>query len=73
LPPSPYPASLDAEQAAVAVRLLGGPRAIPIHYGGFHLDGFYETGQDELATFLEHTRHEDFHVETPDVGDVVAL
>jgi L-ascorbate metabolism protein UlaG (beta-lactamase superfamily) len=61
-PPSPFPASLDAEQAAVATRLLGAKVAVPVHYDGFHLDGFYETRPDELARFLDAASGERYTV-----------
>ena len=61
-PPSPFPASLDAQHAAVAARLLGAKVAVPIHYDGFHVDGFYQTRPDELAGFLEAASSEPYSV-----------
>ncbi|GAA1561471.1 MBL fold metallo-hydrolase [Actinomadura kijaniata] len=72
-PPSPYPASLDAGQAAVATRLLGAKVAVPIHYDGFHIDGFYETRPDELSRFLEATATEGYEVAALRQGEDITL
>ncbi|MGX1128011.1 L-ascorbate metabolism protein UlaG (beta-lactamase superfamily) [Streptomyces glaucescens] len=73
-PPSPYPASLDARHAAVAARLLQAKTAIPMHYDGFHSDGFYNTQQpDELARFLDATAGEAYEVLTPGLGEELTL
>lgn len=72
-PPSPFPAALDARQAAVAARLLGARTAIPIHYDGFHLDGFYATEPDELARFLDAAADEPYTVLTPALGEDLDL
>ncbi|MFI9813900.1 MBL fold metallo-hydrolase [Saccharothrix variisporea] len=72
-PPSPYPASLDARHAAVAARLLGTKVAIPMHYNGFHSDGFYTTQPHELARFLDATDGELYDVLTPDLGEQVTI
>ncbi|GAA5077632.1 L-ascorbate metabolism protein UlaG (beta-lactamase superfamily) [Thermocatellispora tengchongensis] len=68
-PPSPYPASLDAEQAAVAARLLGAKVAVPIHYDGFHIDGFYRTQPGELSRFLDAASAETYQVLTLEQGE----
>ncbi|MFI6451953.1 MBL fold metallo-hydrolase [Streptosporangium amethystogenes] len=72
-PPSPYPASLDAGQAAVAARLLGARIAVPIHYDGFHIDGFYDTRPDELSRFLDATSAETYEVAALKQGEDLAL
>jgi L-ascorbate metabolism protein UlaG (beta-lactamase superfamily) len=68
-PASPYPATLDAEHAAVAARLLGARIAVPIHYDGFHIDGFYTTQPDELSRFLDAASAETYEVLTPKQGE----
>jgi L-ascorbate metabolism protein UlaG (beta-lactamase superfamily) len=72
-PPSPYPASLDAEQAAVAVRLLGARVAVPIHYDGFHIDGFYDTRPGELDRFLAAASGESFEVFAAPPGEELVV
>ncbi|MEW9556241.1 MBL fold metallo-hydrolase [Nonomuraea sp. NPDC050783] len=72
-PPSPYAASLDAAQAAVAVRLLGAAVAVPMHYDGFHLDGFYQTQPDELARFLDAASGESYEVAALEQGETLTL
>ena len=38
-PPSPIPAALDADQAAIACEILGALLAVPIHHPGYAGDG----------------------------------
>ncbi|MGR6917947.1 hypothetical protein ACU635_27210 [[Actinomadura] parvosata] len=71
-PPSPYAASLDATQAAVAVRLLGAAVAVPMHTG-FHLDGFCQTRPDELARFLDAASGESYEVAALQQGETLTL
>jgi L-ascorbate metabolism protein UlaG (beta-lactamase superfamily) len=52
-PPSPLPAVMDPEQAALADELLGAGAVLPIHYGGFALDPYYRPIPDALERF-EH-------------------
>ncbi len=47
-PASPLPAVMDPEQAALAAKLLGAQRLVPIHYGGYELPGLYEPVPDAL-------------------------
>lgn len=72
-PPSPFPSTLDDRQAAVAARLLGAKVAIPIHYDGFHLDGFYETKPGELSRFLDAAEGEPYEVAALKQGEEVTL
>jgi L-ascorbate metabolism protein UlaG (beta-lactamase superfamily) len=51
-PPSPLPAVLTPEQAAVAGSILQAAQVIPIHYG-IHRPGFYEE-VDDPATAFQH-------------------
>ncbi|MEI2731015.1 MAG: MBL fold metallo-hydrolase [Dermatophilaceae bacterium] len=70
-PPSPFPASLDAHHAAVAVRCLGARIAVPIHYDGFHVDGFYTTQPGELDRFRHAAAGEPFTVAALGQGEVL--
>ncbi|AJT42046.1 MBL fold metallo-hydrolase [Psychromicrobium lacuslunae] len=72
-PASPFPATLDAEHAAVAARLLRAKMVVPMHYEGFHLDGFYHTVRDELARFLEASQGEEYRVEVLTPGQSLQL
>ena len=49
LPASPLPGVMEPEQAALAAELVGGERLLPIHYGGYALDGVYEPVPDALG------------------------
>lgn len=51
-PPSPFPASLDPHQAAVAATILGARMAVPIHYDAIHQPGVYEQGPDPAPAFV---------------------
>ncbi|WP_431929805.1 MBL fold metallo-hydrolase [Nonomuraea jabiensis] len=72
-PASPYPASLDADQAAVAARLLGARVVVPIHYDGFHIDGFYTTRPGELSRFLDAASGESYEVAALKQGEDITL
>lgn len=47
-PPSPLPAMMDPEQAALAADLLRAENLVPIHYGAYELAGVYEPVPDAL-------------------------
>lgn len=47
-PASPLPGVMEPEQAALAAELLRAERLVPIHYGGYSLDGIYEPVPDAL-------------------------
>jgi L-ascorbate metabolism protein UlaG (beta-lactamase superfamily) len=40
-PPSPLPATLEPEQAALAGELVGAGTVVPMHYGGYALEPYY--------------------------------
>lgn len=54
-PPSPLPAAMDPEQAALATELLGAERVIPIHYDGYGAPGLYEPVDDPLSRLAAAT------------------
>ncbi len=45
-PPSPLPAGMDPEQAAIAAKLLGTRVVVPIHYGSLHEASNYVQADD---------------------------
>lgn len=52
-PPSPLPAAMEPEQAALAGELLGAETVVPMHYGGFALEPYYRPIPDARERF-EH-------------------
>lgn len=50
-PPSPLPATMDPEQAALAGELLGARAVVPIHYDGYAFRRFYRPMADARARF----------------------
>ncbi len=47
-PASPLAGAMEPEQAALAAELLRAERLVPIHYGGYAIDGIYEPVADPL-------------------------
>jgi L-ascorbate metabolism protein UlaG (beta-lactamase superfamily) len=72
-PPSPFPSTLDDRHAAIAARLLGANITIPMHYDGFHIDGFYETTPRELERFLDAAADEPYDTVPLEPGGAVVL
>lgn len=50
-PPSPFPAALDPEQAAVAAKLMGARAAVPMHYDTLGKVPHYIQREDPVAAF----------------------
>lgn len=50
-PPSPFPGVMDPEQAATAAHLVGARLAVPIHHGGYALEGIYEPVDGAVERF----------------------
>ena len=50
-PPSPLPAAMEPEQAALAAELLGARVVVPIHYGGYSFDRHYRPIADARERF----------------------
>jgi L-ascorbate metabolism protein UlaG (beta-lactamase superfamily) len=50
-PPSPAPATMEPEQAALAGELLGAKTVVPMHYGGFAFEPHYRPTADARARF----------------------
>jgi L-ascorbate metabolism protein UlaG (beta-lactamase superfamily) len=50
-PPSPVPAAMEPEQAALAGELLGAATVVPMHYGGFAFEPYYRPIADARERF----------------------
>lgn len=72
-PVSPFAIAMDPEQAAAAVGLLGARRAIPMHFGGYGLEGIYDPAADPLARFRKAAGRYGFEVVTLDPGEEFVL
>ncbi|MGW5688907.1 hypothetical protein [Nonomuraea sp. NPDC003754] len=46
---------------------------MPIHYDGFHIDGFYQTRPDELSRFLDATSEETYEVAALKQGEDLSI
>jgi L-ascorbate metabolism protein UlaG (beta-lactamase superfamily) len=55
-PPSPLPATMEPEQAALAGELLGAAAVVPMHHGGYHLDPWYRPVADARGRFERAAR-----------------
>jgi L-ascorbate metabolism protein UlaG (beta-lactamase superfamily) len=67
-PPSPYPAAMTPEDAAIAGRLLDAGVTVPIHFGGFDLEPYYRSAPDALERFLTAAEREHLAVCPFEVG-----
>jgi L-ascorbate metabolism protein UlaG (beta-lactamase superfamily) len=59
-PPSPMPAAMDPEQAALAGELLAAGTVVPIHYGGFAFEPHYRPIADARERFERAARARPF-------------
>src|SRR4051794_17339080 len=55
-PPSPLPAVMEPEQAALASELLGASTVVPMHYGGYAFEPHYRPIEDALERFERAAR-----------------
>jgi L-ascorbate metabolism protein UlaG (beta-lactamase superfamily) len=55
-PPSPLPAAMEPEQAALAGELLGAGAVVPMHYGGYAFEPFYRPIADARERFERAAR-----------------
>lgn len=62
-PPSPLPATMEPEQAALAGELLGAGTVVPMHYGGYALDGWYSPVPDARERFERAARGRSYRSE----------
>jgi L-ascorbate metabolism protein UlaG (beta-lactamase superfamily) len=70
-PPSPLPAAMTPEQAALAGELLGAETVVPIHYGGFAFEPHYRPIEDARERFVRAARVRPFRAAPLRVGDAV--
>jgi L-ascorbate metabolism protein UlaG (beta-lactamase superfamily) len=61
-PPSPLPAAMEPEQAALASELLGAQTVVPMHYGGFAFEPHYRPIGDALERFEAAARDRPYRV-----------
>jgi L-ascorbate metabolism protein UlaG (beta-lactamase superfamily) len=60
---------MEPEQAALAGELLGARTVIPMHYGGFALDPFYQPVDDPLPRFEAAASGRPYEVFRPEAGE----
>jgi L-ascorbate metabolism protein UlaG (beta-lactamase superfamily) len=71
-PPSPLPAAMEPEQAALAGELLGAATVVPMHYGGFALEPHYRPIPDALDRFERAARERPYRAAPLEPGEAVA-
>lgn len=59
-PPSPLPATMEPEQAALAGTLLGARTVVPMHYGGYDFEPHYRPIADARERFERAARGRDY-------------
>jgi L-ascorbate metabolism protein UlaG (beta-lactamase superfamily) len=72
-PPSPLAAAMEPEQAAIAAGALGAGTLIPMHYGGFEIDPFYQPLADPLQRFETATRGRPYAARAIEPGESFEL
>jgi L-ascorbate metabolism protein UlaG (beta-lactamase superfamily) len=70
-PPSPLPATMVPEQAALAGELLGAATLVPMHYGGYEFEPHYRPIANARERFEREARVRPYRVALPDVGEAV--
>ena len=70
-PPSPLPAAMEPEQAALAGELLGATAVVPMHYGGFALEPHYRPIEDALERFESAARRRPYRAAPPAPGEAL--
>ncbi len=68
-PPSPLPAAMEPEQAALASELLGAGTVVPMHYGGFALEPHYRPIADARERFEVAARGRAYRAATVAPGE----
>jgi L-ascorbate metabolism protein UlaG (beta-lactamase superfamily) len=68
-PPSPLPAAMEPEQAALAGELLGAAVVVPMHYGGFAYEPHYRPIPDALERFERAARGRPYRAAALDPGE----
>ena len=70
-PPSPLPAAMDPEQAALAGELLAAGTVMPIHYGGFAFEPHYRPIADARERFERAARGRPFRAAPLEPGETL--
>jgi L-ascorbate metabolism protein UlaG (beta-lactamase superfamily) len=68
-PPSPLPAAMEPEQAALAGELLGARTLIPIHYDGYAISPWYRPIDDAGARFAAAMTERPFEARILELGE----
>lgn len=68
-PPSPFAATMEPEQAAVAGALLGAAVVVPIHYDGFRTEGLYRPVEEARERFARASESQPFDGRVLRVGE----
>jgi L-ascorbate metabolism protein UlaG (beta-lactamase superfamily) len=72
-PPSPLPAAMDPEQAALAGQLLGARTVVPMHYDGFEFEPWYRPAPDAAARFAAAAAGRPYQARVPEPGESFEL
>jgi L-ascorbate metabolism protein UlaG (beta-lactamase superfamily) len=70
-PPSPLPAAMEPEQAALAGELLGAAAVVPMHYGGFAFEPHYRPVADARERFERASRGRPYDAAPLTPGEVL--
>src|SRR3954466_13141442 len=70
-PPSPLPAAMEPEQAALAGELLGAGTVVPMHYGGFAFEPHYRPIENARERFERAARGRPYRAEPLAPGEVL--
>ena len=70
-PPSPAPAAMEPEQAALAGELLGARTLVPMHYGGFAFEPHYRPIADARERFEHAARGRPYRIAAPAPGEAL--
>jgi L-ascorbate metabolism protein UlaG (beta-lactamase superfamily) len=72
-PPSPLPAAMEPEQAALAGELLGARTLIPIHYDGYAVSPWYRPIDDASARFEAAVAERPYEARILELGESFEL
>jgi len=72
-PPSPLPAGMDPQQAAVAAKLLGARLVVPIHYGPLHETPTYVQAHDPPGSLCASAREQGVEARVLSPGESLRL
>ena len=70
-PPSPLPAAMEPEQAALAGELLGAETVVPMHYGGYAFEPFYRPIASARERFERAARERPYRAAPVAPGEAV--